>query len=137
MVERFDFESRRRVFEALVGRVAMRLLGRTEALRRSATNFSRAVARFRSWERCSCAVTISIPSWDSCRPAMVSKPLLHLMGQDGIGHVITQFHRGGDFVHILSTGPGGADEGFGDIPLIYAYGIRDSDHDFWFKRLSG
>jgi hypothetical protein len=63
--------------------------------------------------------------------------MLQVMGKRGFGHVKAQFHGGGNFVHILSTGARGADEGFGDITLIYAYGIRDSDHDFRFKRLSG
>ena len=73
MVERLDFESRRRVFEAFVGLVAMRLFGRTEALRKSSTSFCWAVARLRSCERCSCDVMISIPSRDNCLPAMVPK----------------------------------------------------------------
>ena len=59
------------------------------------------------------------------------------MVQRGFGHVKTKLDGGGNFVHILSTGSRSADEGFGDITLIYADGIRDSDHDFWFKRLSG
>ena len=70
VVDRLAFDSRRRVLEARVGRVAMRRFGRWAALRRSATSFWSAISRLRSCERVSCAVITNTPSLVSNLPAM-------------------------------------------------------------------
>src|SRR5262249_18324254 len=83
MTERRFLPSRRRCFDALVGRVARRGTGGTVASRMSATRRSSASARLRSWVRWFWAMMTSTPSLVRRLPASRIRRTAMWFGSDG------------------------------------------------------
>ncbi len=61
--------------------------------------------------------------------SQLQKPFLDIIWQIGaVAHIEAQLHSGGDFVDILSTGSGGADEVVVQLAFVELNGGRDFDH---------
>ena len=111
----------RRSFEALVGLVARRGIGRTAASWISATSRSSASARLRSWVRWFCAMMTSTPSLVSRLPASRISRIAHVVRQRRrAAHVEAQLHRGRELVDVLPAGTGGAHEALLDLAVVDA-----------------